>query len=120
MKRILTWLMLFCVMTGLSARVLATELGRAVECTHLENACCDDEQRPDAHEGHSHDHDGEDCPPGHHHHHDCCFGHAAPLTLDHISMVKLRLPNSFLLAVIHDQEAPPEGPYLIAEKPPLI
>ena len=31
-------------------------------------------------------------------------------------MVKLRLPNSFLLAVTHDQEVPPEGPYLIAVK----
>ena len=116
MRQAVTWLMVFCVAIGLGARISAADTSRLAACTESVT-CCDD-----PHESVSpaeHPHDGENCPLEHHHHHGCCF-HSPPLTLDSTIIDQLGIPNSSLLAIRHEGEMTPEGPFLSSEKPPLI
>lgn len=108
--------MVFWVAMGLGARILAADTSRAAICTES-ITCCDHPH--DATSPAEHQHDGEDCPLEHHHQHGCC-SHPLPLTLDSNLIYRLGIPDSLLLAVRHEGEITPEGPFLGSEKPPLI
>lgn len=112
----LTWLMFFCVAGGLSARILAADTSRDIGCGESA-ACCDHLHEAEVPAEHSHG--GEDCPLEHHHHHGCC-SHPLPLTLDSTLSSRLGILNYSLLAVRHEGEITPQGPFFGLEKPPLI
>ena len=116
MRLVFTWLMVFCVASGLGARVLAADTSRVAICTES-TTCCDhphEAKTPAEHQQH-----GEDCPLEHHHHHGCC-SHSPPLTLDSTLIHRLEIPVGSLVAIRHEGEITPEGPCLGSEKPPLI
>lgn len=116
LRLVITWLVVFCVAFGLGARVLAADTSRVAICTES-TTCCDHphEVKTPA----EHQHNGEDCPLEHHHHHGCC-SHSSPLTLDSTLIYRLGIPVGLLLAIRHEGEITPEGPFLSSEKPPLI
>jgi hypothetical protein len=110
--------MVFGILAGLNAQVLAADHAHVETCTMepAETPCA--HSRQDPHHGHHHpgeDHDGND----HHHHHDCC-SHAQPLTVENHHLRQPGVPGSSLLGVRHEGEVPPEEPFLGSEKPPLI
>lgn len=105
-------MLLFGVLAGLSARVLATQ-GHSIcqACSHA-----DEHGMHHHHPGHGH----EDCDPDQPHHHDCCSP-VQPLGVENHSPCRLGFsPESLLLGVRHEGELPPEEPFLSSEKPPLI
>lgn len=116
MRGVFTWLVVFCIVAGLGARVLAADAGH-LELCETSTACCHPPHEAVAPA--EHPHDGEDCPLEHHHHHGCCFQPVA-LTLDSALTYRLGVPGSALLADRHKGEVTPEGPFLGSEKPPLI
>jgi hypothetical protein len=116
MRVAVTWLMVFCVVAGLGARIFAADTSRSAVCAES-TSCCDHSQSAKAPA--EHQHQGEDCPLEHHHHHGCC-SHPLPLTLDTALIYRLGIPSGSLLAIRHEGEITPEGPFLGSEKPPLI
>lgn len=116
MRQFLTGLMVFCVVAGLGARLLAADIGHVEVCHHAAESCCETDHHgtPDEHH-----HDGDSCPADHHHHFGCC-AHALPLTIDTPWICRLGVPGASLLGVRHEGEIAPEGPFLGSEKPPLI
>jgi hypothetical protein len=116
MKFILTWLMVFCVLAGLNARVLADHAVRSGGCSPSETCC---ESTQDGEKPADHQDDGDDCPLEHHHHHDCC-SQTLPLAVDNTIPGASHVPGSSLLGLRPEGDVPPEGPFLGSEKPPLI
>lgn len=105
--------MVLCVIAGLHIRAFATEGSHSPECTESASECSSASQED------PHQHEGGDCPIGHPHHHGCCT-HSLPLVFDNDEDLPLRDFISFLAGLRHEGEAPPDGPYLSSEKPPLI
>lgn len=117
MKSILTWLMVFCVLAGLNARVLADDAVRSGGCTPTETCC---ESTGDDGKPADHPDDGDDdCPLEHHHHHDCC-SQTLPMAADNAIPGAGGVPGSPLLGLRPEGDVLPEGPFLGSEKPPLI
>jgi hypothetical protein len=115
-KSLFTWLLLLCVLGGLTARTLAVDTSHAPRCGEPVT-CCDDLHEVEVPA--EHQHGGEDCPLEHHHHHGCC-AHPLPLTLDSTLSSRLGILGYSLLAVSHEGEITPEEPFFGLEKPPLI
>lgn len=117
--------MVFFVMVGLPARIVAEDFVQVTSCSEVHHSC--EHDHSDC--GHTHDdhapcedgdHDGK-CPSGpHHHHHGNCCIHVMPLDLDRNVSCRLGVPGLLLAAQLHESEAAPEGPFLSSEKPPLI
>jgi hypothetical protein len=112
MKLLFSWLMVFCVMSGLNVRVIGADHSHLDQHPASMGGCCEHEELP----AHPHDdgnHDG-DC-----HHHHCCV-QAQPMTMESEHSNRLAVPASRRLALRHEGEFPPEKPFLSSEKPPLI
>lgn len=110
------WLMIFWVIAGLGARVMAQD-------THWldprDSHCCADHHDADPEENSPEQHH-ESCPPGPHHHHACTCAHSLPLSAEDDWVSRLHVPPFCLLEVSQESETPPEKPFLQLEKPPLI
>jgi hypothetical protein len=108
--------MVFCVVAGLNARVLAADAVHVGNCSQAEEICCSHShgEAPDDHQ-----HDGKKCPQDHHHHHGCC-SISQPLTVENDHIRQPGIPGSSLLGMRQEAEVPPEEPFLSSEKPPLI
>jgi hypothetical protein len=110
-------LMIFGLLAGISARLLAFNTHSHFHAASMEDSCCHDHD----HHGPSpepHSHDGKDCPPDHHHHGCCCV--AMPLTLENAHACRLGISGMSVFGMLHEGEVPPEEPLLSSEKPPLI
>ncbi len=110
--------MVFGILAGLNARVLAADAGHVVVCTDSSEQCCQDDHGSDAPATPLQD-GGQHCPPDHHHHL-CCYLHALPLAVEEEPGCRLVDPISSITGVRHESAVLPEGPYLSSEKPPLI
>lgn len=112
MRSFLTWLLVFGVLAGLNARVLAADGPRIPVCAHVEHDCGTDEghDHGDSHEKH--------CPLEHHHHSGCCQN--LPLTTASDLALRLSVTESALPVFWHEGEIPPDGPSIGLDKPPLI
>lgn len=117
MRTLLSWLLVFMAMAGLNARVLANPAYEGA-CSHVHETCCSDHH--DSTESDGHDHDGQKCPPEHHHHHGGCCSHLPAIDLESHVSCRLGVPGESLMSQRPEGEAPPEGPFLSSEKPPLI
>lgn len=117
MRSLLTWLMVFCVMAGLNARVLGAGTPHVATCSHVEEVCCDHSHEPACEDRHN---DGEKCPQEHHHHHYGCCHNSQPLTVENDHFRQPAFFGSSLPGIRHDGEIAPEEPFLGSEKPPLI
>jgi hypothetical protein len=104
-----------CVLVGLGAQVLRITVGGAI-CPHSKVTCCENHLA----EMPLDDHDNDDGGPCEHHHHHGCCSHPLPLTLDTTLVYRLGIPGGSLLAIRHESEITPEGPFLSSDKPPLI
>lgn len=118
MRMFLTWLMVFGMLAGLNARVLAADAGHLTVCPDSSESCCHDDPGSDAPAAPLHD--GETHCPQDHHHHLCCYLHALPLAAEDEPGCRLADPTSSLTGVRHESTLMPDGPFLSSEKPPLI
>jgi hypothetical protein len=107
--------MVFCVLAGLSVRVLAgSDLSAHVHERSAED-CCE-----------NHCHSPNESDPGPHdthpHHHDGCCMHAIPLLLgiEPQQPCRLGVPHATRMKFCHEGDTPPDEPFLRSEKPPLI
>jgi hypothetical protein len=116
MHSFLKWLMVFCVMAGVSARAVTADAGRLIACSQVSDHCCGDHHSEIPEKDH---HDDSSCPLGDHHHHHCCSS-AQPLAMESLLTCRLSVPQSLLIGIRHESEIAPEEPFLGSEKPPLI
>jgi hypothetical protein len=118
MRGILAWVMVVCVFAGLNSRITANVCNDPADCGHAVDVCCQGSPHAGQPLGGTH-HDGDDCPMDHHHHHSCC-SHAFVLGLDPQLPCRFGVSDSARAGFRHQGEAPPDGPFLASEKPPLI
>jgi hypothetical protein len=111
-KLLRAWFIVCCLLAGLAAQVTATG-----ETSHDNPAdgCCQTHEITQHSQSH---HDGDQCPVEHHHL-GCCT-HTFPSAVENDLSLRLGAQRSSLLGVNRHQEVAPEGPFLSAEKPPLI
>jgi hypothetical protein len=112
-RHFLTWLMVFGILAGLNARVLAANESVHAVHSHEHHDCSGHSD-----DGDSHHHDDK-CPLDHHHHCGSCI-HSLPLSMENDVVHRLNLPPSSRSAIRHESELPPDGPSLALDKPPLI
>ncbi len=105
--------MALCLLAGQGARASVADCCGAGESTDgCEQVHLTDDGAPREHPA------GDDCPVEHDHGCYCAQGFA--LDAGQPAASRLDLPKNSRTGVRHEDEAPPEGPFLSGEKPPLI
>jgi hypothetical protein len=115
MRLVSSFVLVFAVIIGLQARVLAKDPCEVIASMHQVDPC---------------DHPHEEslpCDPSHekncpaeHHHHGCVVCHVSPLASEDDFASRLELPTSIRLRLWPESELIPEGPYLSSDRPPII
>lgn len=110
--------MVFGMLAGLNARVLAADAGHLTVYPHSSEACCHHDHGPDTPAAPLTDEE-QHCPHDHHHHLCGCL-HALPLATEDELGCRLADPVSSLTGVRPESALVPDEPFLGSEKPPLI
>jgi hypothetical protein len=113
-RKLLPWILLIAIVTGLNARVIGKDPCEVAAKMHCSGG---DESHHDHHLPCDTSHD-QKCPAEHHHHVACC--HSFPSAAEFECTCRLSPPSSSFLGVLLESEIAPDGPFLSEEKPPLI
>lgn len=118
MTSLFKYLMVFCVLAGLHASAVASDVCRSTTCSELVDHWdspdnCSASSRKDIH------HEGDPCPLDHHHHCDSCT-HALPMIVESEPVCQIGIAGILLIGSFHESDLAPEEPFLSSEKPPLI